>query len=205
MTQEDHRAPVPDASHMPDQLSPAAGGLTRTRPVIRDGMRLLACLALLCGVTACSSLPGHHITAQYTPSRCYPSPGPLNDRWGPYIREASGRFGIEEPLIREVMRQESGGREEAVSRAGAIGLMQVMPNTYDELRQRYKLGGDPFNPRNNILAGVAYLREMSDRFGVADSLAAYNAGPGRLENHLSGDVSLPVETIKYVASIQLDG
>jgi D-alanyl-D-alanine carboxypeptidase len=205
MNEENHRAPVPDASHTPDRLSRAAGGLTPARAVIRNGMRLLAGVALLCGVTACSSLPGHHAIAQYTPSRCYPSPGPPGDRWGPYIREASGRFGIEELLIREVMRQESGGREEAVSRAGAIGLMQLMPDTYDELRQRHKLGGDPFNPRNNILAGVAYLREMSDRFGVADSLAAYNAGPGRLESHLSADVPLPVETIKYVASIRLDG
>jgi D-alanyl-D-alanine carboxypeptidase len=83
--------------------------------------------------------------------------------------------------------------------------MQVMPGTYDELRRRYRLGSDPFEPHNNILAGVAYLREMSDRFGAADALAAYNAGPGRLESHLSGDVPLPVETIKYVASIALDG
>ena len=150
------------------------------------------------------SRPSRHRSGT-TPSRCYASPGPPSDRWGPYIREASGRFGVEEVLIREVMRQESGGKDDAVSRAGAIGLMQVMPGTYDELRRRYRLGSDPFEPHNNILAGVAYLREMSDRFGAADALAAYNAGPGRLESHLSGDAPLPVETIKYVASIALDG
>jgi D-alanyl-D-alanine carboxypeptidase len=205
MTQENHRARVSDASYIPDHLAQATGSLAPARAAIRNGMRLLGGLALLCGITACSSLPGHHATAQYTPSRCYASPGLPSDRWGPYIREASGRFGVEEVLIREVMRQESGGKDDAVSRAGAIGLMQVMPGTYDELRRRYRLGSDPFEPHNNILAGVAYLREMSDRFGAADALAAYNAGPGRLESHLSGDVPLPVETIKYVASIALDG
>ena len=126
---------VPDASHTPDRLSRAAGGLAPARAVTRNGMRLLAGVALLCGITACSSLPGHHAIAQYTPSRCYPSPGSPSDRWGPYIREASGRFGVEEVLIREVMRQESGGKDDAVSRAGAIGLMQLMPDTYDELRR----------------------------------------------------------------------
>ena len=72
-----------------------------------------------------------------------------------------------------------------------------MPETWTELRTRYNLGTDPYDPRDNILAGAAYLREMYDRYG-APVLAAYNAGPGRYENHLAGR-SLPEETQDYVA------
>ena len=75
------------------------------------------------------------------------------------------------------MRQESGGQEDVISWAGAMGLMQVMPATYDDLRGRYNLGDDPFDPHNNLLAGTAYLREMYDRFGAPGFLAAYNARP----------------------------
>jgi hypothetical protein len=63
------------------------------------------------------------------------------------------------------------------------------------------LGDDPFEPRDNIAAGTAYLREMYDRFGSPGFLAAYNAGPNRLDRYLSGDSPLPDETVNYVASI----
>ena len=106
-----------------------------------------------------------------------------------------------EQWIREVMRQESDGQEQAVSSAGATGLMQIMPDTYDELRKRYALGGDPFEPHDNIMAGAAYIREMYDRYGAPGFLAAYNAGPYRLEGYLGGGDSLPDETVNYVASI----
>jgi D-alanyl-D-alanine carboxypeptidase len=76
-----------------------------------------------------------------------------------------------------------------------------MPDTFDELRQRYALGGDPFEPHDNIMAGAAYIREMYDRYGAPSFLAAYNAGPYRLEGYLSGSDSLPNETVNYVASI----
>jgi hypothetical protein len=99
------------------------------------------------------------------------------------------------------MRQESGGQEDVISWAGAMGLMQVMPDTYDGLRQRYGLGADPFDPHNNILAGTAYLREMYDRFGSPGFLAAYNAGPNRLDRYLTAGTPLPTETVNYVASI----
>jgi hypothetical protein len=82
-----------------------------------------------------------------------------------------------------------------------MGLMQVMPDTYDGLRARYNLGDDPFNPHNNILAGTAYLREMYDRFGSPGFLAAYNAGPNRLDQYLSNGSPLPTETVNYVASV----
>jgi hypothetical protein len=99
------------------------------------------------------------------------------------------------------MRQESGGQEDVISWAGAMGLMQVMPDTYDGLRDRYNLGDDPFEPHNNILAGTAYLREMYDRFGSPGFLAAYNAGPNRLDAYLNSGRALPSETVNYVASI----
>jgi len=90
----------------------------------------------------------------------------------------------------------------AVSPAGAMGLMQIMPATWAELRGRYGLGRDPFAPRDNILAGTAYLREMLDRYGnVAAMLAAYNAGPARLDQHLATGRALPAETRAYVAAI----
>ena len=140
-------------------------------------------------------------------SRSYPAPGPPTDPWGPYIREAAARFSFPEAWIRGVMRQESGGRQTdasgapVVSVAGAMGLMQVMPGTYDMLRGRYALGPDPFEPRSNILAGAAYLKEMYDRFGAPAFLAAYNAGPDRVGAYLAGSTALPDETVDYVAAI----
>ena len=131
----------------------------------------------------------------------YDPPGPPHDPWGPWIREASRRFDVPETWIREVMRQESGGRASATSRAGAMGLMQVMPGTYRELQARYGLGDDPYHPYDNIMAGAAYLREMYDLYGSPAFLAAYNAGPRRLEDYLWGGRGLPAETRNYVARI----
>jgi hypothetical protein len=140
-------------------------------------------------------------------AQAYPVPGTPDDPWGPYIHEASGRFQVPERWIREVMRQESGGNETGpdgapiTSGAGAMGLMQVMPRTYDTLRQRYRLGSDPFNPHDNVLAGTAYIHEMFLIYGSPGFLAAYNAGPDRLDAYLSGGVPLPDETVNYLASI----
>ena len=134
-------------------------------------------------------------------SRSYPVPGPPEDPWGPHIREAAARHAVPERWIREVMRQESGGRAGATSPVGAMGLMQVMPGTYDALRRRYGLGGDPYEPRDNILAGAAYLREMHDRFGAPAFLAAYNAGPERVDAVLAGATVLPDETVGYLARV----
>ncbi len=166
-------------------------------------LRLLAALALLTALAACGGKPAaYHASAHhYDPSRYYPPPGPREDPWGPYIREASGRFTFPELWIRKVMHQESGGQEDAISWVGAMGLMQVMPDTYDGLKGRYGLGEDPFDPHNNILAGTAYLKEMYDRFGAPGFLAAYNAGPNRLDSYLNNGRRLPDETVNYVASI----
>ena len=135
------------------------------------------------------------------PSRFYPPPGPSNDPWGPYVREAAARFRVPERWVRAVMRQESGGREQAVSSAGAMGLMQVMPATYAGLRVRHSLGEDPYDPHNNVLAGTAYIREMYDRYGSPGFLAAYNAGPDRVDSYLAGAGGLPDETVNYLAAI----
>lgn len=119
-----------------------------------------------------------------------------------HIAEASQRFGIPAAWIIAVMRAESAGDLRAVSSAGAMGLMQVMPDTWAGLRIRYALGHDPFNPRDNILAGTAYLREMWDRYGnVAAMLAAYNAGPARYDEYRLADRPLPAETRAYVATL----
>lgn len=119
-----------------------------------------------------------------------------------HVADAARRFGIPEAWIWAVMRVESAGNARAVSRAGAKGLMQIMPATWAGLRARYGLGVDPFDVRDNIMAGAAYLREMHDRYGNASAmLAAYNAGPGRYDDFVSRGRPLPAETVGYLAQL----
>jgi hypothetical protein len=119
-----------------------------------------------------------------------------------YTTEAAQRFRLPVAWIEAVLSTESAGQARAVSPAGAMGLMQVMPATWAGLRTRYGLGPDPFEPRDNILAGAAYLREMYDRYGdVSAMLAAYNAGPDRADDYLASGRPLPTETRAYVATI----
>ncbi len=119
-----------------------------------------------------------------------------------HVADAARRFGIPEAWIWAVMRVESRGVSRAVSPAGAMGLMQIMPATWTDLRARYGLGADPFDVRDNIMAGAAYLREMHDRYGNARAmLAAYNAGPGRYDDYLSRGRPLPAETVGYLAQL----
>ncbi|WP_348631192.1 lytic transglycosylase domain-containing protein [Mesorhizobium sp. WSM3224] len=120
-----------------------------------------------------------------------------------YVCEAAKRFDLPERLIRAVILVESGGNVHAVSAKGAMGLMQIMPATWQDLRIKHGFGRDPFNPRDNILAGAAYLGEMLDRFGPNGFLAAYNAGPQRYQEYLSKGRPLPRETIDYVAKLVL--
>ena len=136
-------------------------------------------------------------------ARVTPQPAPVTAHpHAAFIAEASQRFSIPEHWIRAVLRVESAGDVRAISSAGAMGLMQVMPDTGAGLRSRHGLGRDPYDPRDNILAGTAYLREMWDRYGnVAAMLAAYNAGPGRYDEHLATGRVLPAETRAYVATL----
>lgn len=119
-----------------------------------------------------------------------------------HVAEASLRFGIPENWIWRVMHVESRGNARALSHAGAMGVMQIMPATWAMLSARHGLGADPYNVRANILGGAAYLRAMWDRYGdIRLMLAAYNAGPGRADAYAAGRRSLPAETIAYVAAI----
>jgi hypothetical protein len=127
----------------------------------------------------------------------------LLNRWDATITEASQRFHVPKTWIRAVMAHESGGRtmlgqdRPIVSRAGAIGLMQVLPATYDEMATQHRLGANPFDARDNIMAGTAYLRWLHQRYGFPKMFAAYNAGPGRVAQ----GGRLPAETRAYVGGI----
>lgn len=124
-----------------------------------------------------------------------------SDPWAGPITEAAKRFAIPERWIRAVMQAESDHDPHAISPKGAMGLMQIMPATWAELRARYGLDDDPYDPRDNILAGSAYLAQLHDLYGSPGFLAAYNAGPGRYEKHLVSGDPLPAETIAYMAKI----
>lgn len=153
---------------------------------------LLACVALCVLVAGCAG----------GPSRNSATPAEIDA----YVSEASRKFDMPENWIREVIRQESGGRTMAngkpiVSKAGAMGLMQLMPGTYEEMRRKHGLGSDPFDPHDNIIAGTAYLREMYNQFGAPGFLGAYNCGPGCYGDYLAGNRSLPGETRRYIAAV----
>ena len=124
-----------------------------------------------------------------------------SDPFSAFVAQAAQRFGVPSVWIRAVMRVESHGDRRAISPKGAMGLMQLMPDTWAGLRIRHGLGRDPYDPHDNILAGAAYLREMHDLYGSPGFLAAYNAGPGRYEDYRDLGRPLPVETIAYVAEL----
>jgi Transglycosylase SLT domain len=131
----------------------------------------------------------------------------LMARWEPLILQASHRFKVPAEWIRAVMRQESSGRTmlaenlPIVSSTGAMGIMQVMPGTYTEMAAQYGLGTDPYNPRDNINAGAGYLKWLHGRYGYPAMFAAYNDGPGNIEDHLHRGRPLPVETRGYIVAI----
>ena len=104
------------------------------------------------------------------------------------------RFQCARTLDTRGAARRSSAKQRARSSKGAVGLMQIMPKTWTELRARYGLGTDPYDPRDNILAGAACIRELYDRYGAPGFLAAYNAGPGRYERHLATGRPLPEET-----------
>ncbi|WP_408744177.1 lytic transglycosylase domain-containing protein [Acetobacter okinawensis] len=189
--------------------------LSRSRKPVR-AIKGAAALGLLALLAACASQPGGSDTdvpiaqeAEFYRAHArsyYAPPGPADDPWGPYISEASKRFDVPEAWVRAVIQQESGGKlfhdgQLVTSGPGAMGLMQLMPPTYDEMRAAYNLGGDAYEPHDNIMAGTAYLRQLYDVYGSPGFLAAYNAGPGRLEDFITRNRTLPKETRNYVASI----
>lgn len=131
----------------------------------------------------------------------------LINRWDGFMAEASRRFHVPKTWIRAVMARESGGRtmlgegKPIVSSAGALGLMQVLPETYEQMATAHGLGANPFDAHDNIMAGTAYLDWLHRKYGYPQMFAAYNAGPGKLEDHLAHGVNLPAETRAYVGGI----
>jgi soluble lytic murein transglycosylase-like protein len=129
-----------------------------------------------------------------------------SDRWDDLIAEASQTFDLPQSWIRNVMRVESGGQtllngRPITSAAGAMGLMQIMPRTWAYLRDRYGFGADPYDPRDNIFAGAAFLRELYLQYGYPNLFAAYSAGPSRLDSFLQGGSTLPPETSAYLSRL----
>ena len=154
-----------------------------------------ATFILLSGLSFAWVLPGATFAQPVSVERSSP-----RNPYGEYIAEAAQRFELPTAWIQAVLRAESDGDPRAVSPKGAIGLMQIMPETWAAVRVRHRLGIDPYDPHDNIIAGAAYIRELYDRYGSPGWIAAYNAGPSRFEASLRG-LPLPAETRAYVANV----
>ena len=177
-----------------NQTRALTGPIKRFRPHRSFARFVVAIAPIVCQIAA----PTAFATSVHAQTATHPE---TIDRFAEFIAEASTRFAVPASWIRAVMQIESGGDQRATSLRGALGLMQLMPGTWVEISARYDLGLDPFYPRDNILAGAAYLKEMHDRFGSAGFLAAYHAGPSRYERHLATGQPLLPETIAYVAAV----
>ncbi len=125
-----------------------------------------------------------------------PKPSEATKTYDPIIKEASIRYGLAFSLIKAMIRVESNFNSKAVSRKGALGLMQVMPNNLKSLDI-----GDPFDPKQNIMGGARYFKAMVDRFNgkLPLALAAYNAGPNMVERYK--DIPPIEETRNYVKKV----
>lgn len=165
--------------------------LSPFRPILRRAAVLLVC-------SACALAPRAH-------AQTFGALTSVNSTLGKHgaeLIDAARQFGLSPTWLGAVMQAESGGDATARSPKGAIGLMQLMPDTYADMRRMLGLGPDPWRPADNLLAGAGYLRMLTDRFGASGALAAYNAGPGRYERWLSGTASLPSETRAYVVRVR---
>ena len=113
------------------------------------------------------------------------SPQALMTRWEPLVGEASKRIHVPQEWIRAVIRMESGGRTlmgenlPITSDMGAMGIMQVLPQTYADMRLQYGLGADPYDPHDNVIAGTAYLKWLYGKYGNPGMFAAYNDAAGQ--------------------------
>ncbi|MGD0363037.1 MAG: lytic transglycosylase domain-containing protein [Bryobacteraceae bacterium] len=145
------------------------------------------------GVPAAAAAPFFTLSWPALGAECDPLP---EIELSPLIEQAAQQAALDPNLLRAVARQESGFRSCAVSQKGAMGLMQLMPATVQELGVR-----DPFDPAENLSSGARLLKQLLTRFGgdTALALGAYNAGPGRVEE--SGGVPEIPETLHYVQQI----
>jgi soluble lytic murein transglycosylase-like protein len=135
---------------------------------------------------------------EFAPAENIDVPSSVAERlsmWEPDLQELSEEYGVDPDLARAVMRLESGGNPNAVSSAGAIGLMQLMPAT------ARGLGVDPRNPRRNLEGGIKYLAQLADKYDgdYVKTLAAYNAGSARVDSY--GGVPPFPETQRYVKNV----
>ncbi|OHD53274.1 MAG: hypothetical protein A2014_05105, partial [Spirochaetes bacterium GWF1_49_6] len=126
----------------------------------------------------------------------YKSANTENNNVDSIITEAAQTFGVDESLVKAVIQQESQYNPKAVSKAGAMGMMQLMPQTAEILGVT-----DPFDVRQNIFGGTNYLSDMLKQFNgnVVKALAAYNAGPNKVEK--AGGVPNIEETKDYVNKV----
>ncbi len=124
-------------------------------------------------------------------------PGAPATRFDAIIRNAANHYGVNEGLIKAVIKMESDFNPRAVSPAGARGLMQLMPSTAAGLGVR-----DSFDPEQNIMAGTRFLRELLDKYGgdLDSTLAAYNWGPGNVDRNRGA--FLPRETREYLVKVK---
>ncbi len=112
------------------------------------------------------------------------------------VRRIARRYSVEWRLVMAIMASESGGDPSAVSPAGAVGLMQLMPDTAEHL------GVDPWDPEQNVEGAVRYLSSLLETFGSVDlSLVAYNAGPGFAKRYQDGAVELGAETREFLMRV----
>lgn len=120
----------------------------------------------------------------------------LTSKYDHFISEASIKYGVSFPLLKALIKVESNFDPKAVSKAGAMGLMQIMPENFDALKIT-----NPFNPRENILGGTLYLKQLMIRFEgkLPLVLAAYNAGPNRVARYKK--IPPIKETKNYVKKI----
>jgi soluble lytic murein transglycosylase-like protein len=197
----EHRSSLADASRSPCRPPSSLPAMSTFAARTSAGQHLhrhatLAALGLAIVVTlGCNEVRAEPATARPVISAAAHAP------FAAFVADASQRFGIPAAWIRAVMRAESFGDVRAISPKGAIGLMQIMPETWAGLRQRYRLGADPYDAHDNINAGAAYLHELHDRYGIPGFLAAYNAGPARWEDHLATGRPLPPETRAYLTRL----
>lgn len=161
--------------------------------------RRLAISSLCIASMTVLALSVQYGTAHAEPARGMAAVGP--NLYADFMAEASQRSGVPASWLSAVMQVESAGNPKAVSPKGAMGLMQLMPDTWSALRVQYHLGNNPFDPHDNILGGAAYLRELFDRFGASGFLAAYNAGPKRFEDYRAGLRPLRDETKRYLSTL----